>query len=694
MSDSAIKHEYDQLYQEDYYAWNPFYPLADRDLRQYLGDQWDANEKKDLFQEGRNAYVFNYIRRVVNLVDGYQRKHRLSSVVSPRGNQDALTADQMSKCLIYAMNTGDAYHTISNCFSGALKTGWNLAHIYMDYIDDPVNGEIKFQRVPFNGFITDPYFTQHDFSDCSHIIMRKYLGVDQVRSLLPGQEEDVDKLYRYGWNRDDKFTWLPYQREPNGEDLLSFNEFYQQKWRNVPMLVDMETGEYTEFEVGGNNLKDFLKKYPQLKVIKKPKRYIVKHIIVNDQVMRSEENPYGLDEYPLVPFFAIFEPESDLWELKVQSLTRAAIDPQKELNRRRSQMVDILDSQINSGWIADENSVVNPRSLFQASQGKVVWRNQDSRPGAVEKIPPGQIPPSMFQLQELYDKDIPSILGVNEAAFGEADNAGESGILTMLRQGAALINLQDLFDQLRNSQKALSTKVLKLIQTWSPSKIQRITEQEPTPQFFDKDSTKFDVVVKEGILTDTQQQNYFRQLVDLKQLGAPVTGEMLAREAPIQGKSDYLQQVAQMEQQQAQAAQQQAQLQNELVQSDRQMREARAISDIALSKERFTRAVANMGLEDERTSKSAQDRADSALSRVKAMKELESMDADTLHKYLTLVRIMESMNEKDEKETKQEDVQISAEGERSAQASQIPSVEEARQMIINHQPSEVTNERI
>ena len=97
---------------------------------------------------------------------------------------------------------------------------------------------------------------------------------------------------------------------------------------------------------------------------------------------------------------------------------RCQIDPQKEANRRRSQMVDILDSQINSGYIADEDFVINPRSLFQTSQGKVIWRRKDTKPGAIEKIQPAQIPASNFQLQETFDRDMQEILGINDAAFG------------------------------------------------------------------------------------------------------------------------------------------------------------------------------------------------------------------------------------------------------------------------------------
>jgi len=690
--DLDIIREFDSYYNEAYYAWDPYFPEAERDLRFYLGDQWDEREKRQLFQEGRSTFVFNRVRRNINMVTGYQRKHRLSSVVVPIEDSDQKTADQLSQLLLYTMNAGDGYQVISDCFAGALKTGWNLMSLWVDYRDDPINGDIKFGREPYNGFILDPYLTKTDLSDCGYILRRKYLNVDHVASLLPGQEKEVYALYRQGWERDGKFTWLPYQRQPNGQELMAYNEMYMQKWRNVPMLVDMDSGETTEFDLDKETLDAFLKQYPQLKVVQKPKKYIEMHVIVNDHVMRSEINPNDLDEYPFVPFTAIFEPESDQWGLKVQSLTRCMVDPQRESNRRRSQMVDILDSQINSGWIANENSVINPRSLFQSSQGKVIWRREDAPPGALEKIPPAQIPPSMFQLQELFDRDMMEIAGINDAAFGQTENAGESGVMMMLRQGAAVVNLQELFDNLRNSQKHVSRKVLKMLQKWRPAKVQRIINEEPTQEFYNAEFTKYDVTVQEGILTDTQRQMYFRQLVDLKQLGAPVTGEMLAKAAPIQGKSEYIEELAEMEKQQAQQAQQQQQIQQQVLETQSQASQAKAISDIALSKERFTRAVANMGLEDERASAAVENRADAALQRTKAMKELETLDDDRLIKYLSIVRMMEEMNRGKEEQIKEDDVKISARANEPEQ--EVPQVGNLLEEIPQQPTVEVPNGQV
>lgn len=651
--ENKIVNEYDEKYLSAYTCWNPFYPVANDDLRMYLGAQWNESERQSLFMQGRNAWSFNLVRKNINLVDGYQRTHRLTSMVVPQQEKDQQGADDLSDLLQYVMQSGDGYKAISDAFSGAIKTGWNLCTVYMDYRDDPVNGDIKFGREPYSGFITDPYFTKLDFSDCNYIIRRKYLSPEQAASLLPGMEDKVWEVYHQGWSRDDKFTWLPYQTEAEGLNYVAYNEYYKTVYKKVPVLVDEKTGEYMDWEGSKDSLKFMLEKFPQLKIINKQKKAIECHIIINDVYFKTVENQFGLDEYPFVPFVGTFEPECELWDIKLQSLVRCMVDPQRESNKRLSQMTDLIESQINSGWIADEHSVIDPNSLYTTGQGKVIWRDRNAKPGAVERIQPAQIPPSMFQLQDLYAKSMSEILGVNDAAFGISDSGNESGVMLMLRQGAAITNLQGVFDNLRYAQKHLSMLVLKLIQTWTPEKVEKILGRKPTPQFYNKEFIKYDIAITEGPLTDTQKQTFFRQLVDVYTLSggagvSPITPKMLVENAPIQSKGTILKQIQANEESQQQAQQQatQAQMmmqqkQMEAVDAQIANTKASSIEKLAGATERRSRTQSDLALATERISESEQNRAQAALDRAKTMVEVSQLSDERIYKVWEFVNMLE-----------------------------------------------------
>lgn len=658
LSGQDIRNDYDDAYNKNYYAWNDFYPYADRDLRFYLGDQWDEAEKREMFQEGRSTFVYNLIRPNINMVSGYQKKHRTSSLVYPIESNDQATADQLTKLLLYVFQYSDGYEMISECFRGALITGWNLLTLWKDYREDPLNGDIRFGREPYNGFICDPYFTKRDFSDCSNICRRKYISLEQTKSLLPGMDKEMDLLYNIGWERDDKFTWLPYQQQPNGQKMMAYDEFWIQGWEKNKYLQNVVTGQI--FDYMGEESDYFLYANPDLEVIERIDPYVDQHVIVNSQYIKTERNPYDLNSYPFVPIFTIFEPESSDYVLKVQSLVRPMVDPQREGNRRRSQMVDIVESQINSGWIAEEDSCVNPNSLFQTSQGKVIWKKKGAGPGALERLQGAQIPPSFFQLKDIHDQDVMKVANISEELLGQADSEQDSGLKVMLRQGAALVGLQDIFDNLRFAQETASKKVLKMIQGWSEGKLRRILNEEPTEVLKNKQTIKYDITVREGVLTDTQQQVFFRQLIDLKELGEPVPPGLLARAAPLQGKTEYNKAMEEYQKQQEAAQAEVAKMEQEKMRTQSELFQSQSISNIAAAKERFTRAVANMGLEEERASKAVENRADAVLRRAQAAKQLEAMDDEKILKLLEIFTSLEEISRSKEQQLKRDDVAVTA----------------------------------
>lgn len=629
-------------YERAYQLWNTYYAEAYKDLSYYLGNQWSLEELSYLNNQRRSSFTYNKIRRLINLVQGYQRKNRLSTIVSPIENSSDLTAEIQTDALQYVMQYAGGYETISNAFKGALTTGLSFISPYVDYRSDPVSGDIRFHLDEWNAVILDPFLTKKDLSDCSFIARRKYLSRTDVMSLLPGKEEVIERL---PWGtRDDKFTYMPYARQWGMQKLLNYNEYWKTRWETEDVLVDMETGESRPWKGDKQRLYMLRKLYPQLEIIRKPVKHVDLGIIVEGQLLYYGKDPSGLDDYPFVPFFCVFEPSYDLYTWKIQSLVRLVRDPQTELNKRRSKMVDMADNILATGYIAKSNAVSNPSSLYKTGQGQVIWLKPEANMTDIQKIPPPEIPASMFQLEAEFERDIMEIAGVNPEMFGmsENDKVETAGILAKMRQAAGIINMQDIFDNLRESQKILGQKTLKLIQeNYTPEKIKLITKKEPTPEFYSKAFTKYDVVIEEGVLTDTQRQSQFVQLMALKATGVPIPDALIIKNSNLHGKKDLESildaQAKAAQQQQAMAAQLELQKQEVLTRS----LDAKAASDKALSAERLNKVSLDAALNAERMSRAEEERTAGVLNLIKAVKELESIDIENLRTKLEIIRQLE-----------------------------------------------------
>jgi hypothetical protein len=617
-----------------------FWSEADIDSRFKAGDQTLWNDiYGNLPAFRKRNFNFNRIRRIINMIGGHQRQHRKSTICTPQHQNDQKTADQFSKILMWQGQKAHILDTISDAFDGALTTGMNLLSVWMDYRNDPVNGDICVDNVSYNGYLIDPYFKKMDLSDCNNIWTRKYLSKAQVKGLLPGREKEIDGLPGWG-NRDGKFQFLPESYNYGMQDLIIYDEFWYLDQRKQRMLCDVQTGETMEWRGQEEDLNDFLRTYPQIHVLNQEIPTVKLAIVVQGKVMYNGPNPLGTDRYPFVPVWAYYEPQIPYFPWRVQGVVRGLRDAQYLYNRRRVIELDILESQITSGFIYKENALVNPKDVFLQGQGRGLALKANAQPGDVVPINPPQIPPSMIQLSELLGKEIGEISGVNEELLGSAQD-DKAGVLSMLRQGAGLTTLQCLFDNLDRAQKMLGDLQIDLIQAnWTPGKVKRVIEEEPTEQFYNRAFGKYDAITEEGLNTSTQRQMQFAQLLQMREMGIPVPAELLIKNSTMQNKEELVNAIAQQEQQQAQQAQQQQQAQVAVLQAQIQDLKSRAMANEGLGFERASRVTENQALAVERIAAAEKDRDMGTLDKVRAAKELTEMDLSHIKQVVEILQML------------------------------------------------------
>ncbi len=632
-----------------------FWGEADTDQRFYLGDQTLWNDLYgNLPANRRRMFNFNRIMRIINMIEGHQRRNRKSTICVGIENSDDETADQFTKILMHIADTERVYETISDSFHGALISGMNLLHVWVDYREDPVSGTIKVDNCPHNYFLIDPYFKKADLSDCNGLWKRTFVTKREAISLMPQHAEEILGLYGVD-NRDGKFQFAAESYNYGLKNLLTYDEFWYRDYRKQKMLVDTQTGETQEWRSQDEDrLSLFLQAYPTVTMIEQEIPTVRLAVVIQGRVFYDGPNPMGIDQYPFVPVFAYYEPHCEYFPWRIQGVVRGLRDSQYLYNRRRIIELDLLESQINSGWKYKENALVNPKDVFLSGQGKGLALKEDAQMTDVEQIMPPQVPPSMIQLSELLAKEISEVSGVNEELLGSASD-DKAGILSMLRQGAGLTTLQRLFDQLDRSQALLGRLMINIIQAnYTPGKVDKILEngQHPTAQFYNKAFGKYNATVEEGMNTTTQRQMNFAQLFEMKQAGIPIPDEQLIEASTLQNKKKLIDAITQSNQAAQQQQQQQAQV---------QMQELQARAELA-----HARAQADYGLSIERAHEAEKDDKAALLNLVKALKEIDSMDLSHIEQ---LIRMSQTIQVKDDQigATIQNATQAPTQGAQNAQ---------------------------
>lgn len=623
--------------------WNE----ANIDTRFEAGDQNLYNQMYGNLNFGsRRQFNFNRIRPVINMISGQQRKSRKSIIAVPIENADNKTADQFTKVIMWAVKQESMLETISDSFHGALVTGMNLLQVWMDYRSDPVSGNIKVDNCDYNSFIIDPYFRKKDLSDCNFIWKRNYLTKRECISLMPDKADEIVGLMgnTTGNGRDGKFQFLPEASSYGMTNLLTYDEFYYRDYRTQKMLCDRQTGEVLEWKNDDKETLDmFLEQNPTVTLIEQEIPTVRLSIVVQGRVLYDGPNPMGIDCYPFVGVFAYYNPQMPEFCYRVQGVVRSLRDPQFLFNRRRLIEMDILESQINSGWKFKEGSLINPADIYLTGQGRGLALKYDASMDDVQQIQPPRIDPSAFVVSENLSKDFSLLSGVNEELMGSAVD-DKAGVLSMLRQGAGMTTLQSLFDNLDRSQKQLGKIMIDLIQAnFTPGKIKKILGgEEPSPQFYNKAFGKYHADVEDGLNTETQRQMQFAQMIELKQLGLPISPEDLLQAATLQNKDRIIENLKKAEESQQKMQQQQALMAMELQAAQIELARSRSKADIGLAVERASRVEENRAMAIEKLHEANAHDRKAVLDQVKTIEELEAIKISHIEKYLNMANALKA----------------------------------------------------
>ena len=341
------------------------------------------------------------------------------------------------------------------------------------------------------------------------------------------------------------------------------------------------------------------------------------------------------------------------------------------LNRRIIINHDISEATINQGWKRKVGAVANEDNLKKSGQGWDVIINEGYELTDCEKIIPSEVPASDMALADQLRSLIFGTSGVDLENWSAQNEKQSSTLTTLIKQAANLMVLQKYFDQWDYSKKVLGERLLQIVlNNWNAEKVKLMIGEEPSPYFYSKIFSRFQVIVEEGELTPTQQNMQAQSLMDINAaFGREVfPPSMIVPHLNITGKAEAIQFLQQQEQA-AQAAQQELQtIQHSLEDAKIKDLYAKATASIATARERHGRYEADLGLLEERLSEIGKNNALSAKSKAEAIKTM--VETAQLYGQIETDLAMRDVDSMENKEVDRESMQRE-EAKRSSLNSQF-----------------------
>ncbi len=557
----------------------------------YDGEQWSQEEIQALNARNQPDTVINRIKPKIDSIIGMQTGLKVNTKAFDRGTQDFETAKFISEALRQVEYLNDFDQTESEAFADQIIDGRGWYDV--DIAWDGLEADPKVTRVDNEDIIADCDGRQADLSDHKQNHKTVWTSLEDAKALFPHEKETFDNCFYLPQvpsidDSTDEHTQVKGDQYKSGEqDTADYLEFVDKKLKRVRLVTTHYRTPFrrtfvTAKGLGVQEITDLPKsevdkiletfenavKWDQLGHRLHAATYCWNKLLEH----KEDIKPYDKDgkfNRVFVPGFRSRIKDKPWLDY---GLVRQMVDPQREVNKRRSKMLHIL----NTNKIRFEEGAVDDIDKARAEEAKpdgVIPLRVGALSGTAPKYvveTRTDLAASQFQMLQEAKGEIDSV-GIK----GELEGISEatSGRDFQLRQQQATQSMRQLFANLRGARRRVFMLVLDIIQQhWTSERLVRITDDPEAgaivlnqvltdPATGEKQVLnnvslgKYDLIIEESPETVTLQGETFQTLASLAEKGAPIPMDMLIEASPIPNKKRLLER---MQQQQAQMAQQAA----------------------------------------------------------------------------------------------------------------------------------------
>lgn len=537
----------------DYRADSEWRKNAAEDGDFYDGKQLTEEEKNVLKDRGQPPVVINRIKPKMDGIFGIQQALRVDTKAYPAGEREE-EVEEISEFFRNIEDDNDFDDSESLVFEdvGIQGRGWYEMGKRWEGFKSR-----HFVRRAFNtDIVRDRYSRLADLSDALRVHKTVMMDLDQAKQLFPDSAEKLEAVVNLGYQGDELESQDHERIRPDqyksGKSLgltqEDFVEFVDQKKKRVRVVTTYyRTTEPTRYYFHPNlpeptditkmdekSIETLKATHPNGQELTQLDKKLHCSTFTWNCELETKENirPYDPDaKFPFVMVPGYEERRTGIH----YGLVRQMADPQREVNKRRSKLLHLLNVnqvRFEEGAFEDENKA---RAEFAKPDGWIK-QHKDFQVVVDKNLDIGQ---SHFLLLQQATQEIDRS-GVTQEVEGRT--TASSGREYQLRQQTAVQGIRKLFSNLRSARRRVALYFL-----------DEYLQEKP-----DAGVTKYDIIVEEAADSLNLNSETFSELVSLaNNAKVPIPMDMLIEVSPLSKrvKDKFLKK---MQEQQAQAAQQQA----------------------------------------------------------------------------------------------------------------------------------------
>lgn len=415
----------------------------------YDGKQLTEEEIAELRKRKQPPIVINRIRRKIDWLRGLEMQSRTDPKAFPRTPLHQQGAEAATDAIRFVVDRCDFDKKRSGVWENMLIEGIGGIEVIHDFRPPMNEPEIKINRYAADRLFHDPHSVEPDFSDARYLGAVVWADAEALKKKFPGKEEiiaaSVSSEDTYSSDYEDKpryQVWSDPKRKRVRQVLCYYQEGDVWKWAQYVKGGILDEGESPYVDERGDS---------------------VCPMLLQSAYVDRDGQRYGV--------------------------VRDMIDPQDEINKRRSKLLHQLNNRQTMG-IKGAVNVATMKNQMSRPDGHVEIDAESVEAAREVGMKPfdiinqaDQVAGQSALLQEA--KGELDLMGANSGLAGkDQTGSSESGRAIMARQQGGLIEVAPLTDGLSQFTRRTYEHIwMRIRQFWRSEKWIRVTDDERNVRF-------------------------------------------------------------------------------------------------------------------------------------------------------------------------------------------------------------------
>lgn len=443
------------------------------------GNQWSESDLQKLERQRRPALVINRVLAPVLFLAGVQRQQRTEPRIEPWESADVRPAELMNALIKWVGKESDEPSVDSAVFLDKVITGMGFWKLGLDFEERP-EGDLRWERVSPLSVFWDPNFPDAKWRETQYVIHAVWMDLRSAAQKWPEHKEDLRRQFGEwlgGEHASGTHSNLAVSGEYAGDSMADKRLFWDAQTqrarvleifyverRPVTVVIDNETQNVTSDEISIEQARAAVKQQPDLKdrltfVQRSVKQIKMAHVL-NTLELDHDDSPYDQPRFPIFPTVGYY-----FWRHPF-GVVEPMKDPQREKNRRRSTIVEMVMRMPHSGFLNHATRGAKTADIEEFATGNGAVINYDETPPT--QIASPDLPQTLVYLDRASDEEVKTVVNINNELLGNTTQRTVSGRAIDARQRSGLVVQEPLLDSFERDKEQAARFMVNLIQQYMP----------------------------------------------------------------------------------------------------------------------------------------------------------------------------------------------------------------------------------